>query len=87
MVFGDADFASNYLIRQVAGNEKLLMNVVRWLGKAEPREFDDIPPKEIDIRPITPDTKLVRASLYVSLFGLPAFCLLFALGIWILRRR
>jgi hypothetical protein len=86
-VFGDADFASNALIRQVPGNEKLLMNVVRWLGKQEPRKFDDINPKEIDVRPIQPDMKRLQENYCLSLFGLPGLCLLFALGVYVLRRR
>jgi len=86
-VFGDADFVSNSLIRRVPGNERLAMNVVQWLGKQEPREFDDIPPKDIDVRPITPDPKRLRENYYVSLFGLPGLCLVFALGIWLFRRR
>jgi len=87
VVFGDADFASNALIREVPGNEKLAMNVVQWLGKQEPRKFDDIPPKEIDVRTITPDPKRLRENYYLSLFGLPGLCLVFALGIWLVRRR
>ena len=88
MVFGDADMASNYLVRQFPGNEKLLMNVVRWLGKEKSRDFQ-IEPKQPDIRPmrVDPDSSSLKGAYYISIFGLPIFFLLPALRIWIFRRR
>lgn len=88
VVFGDADMASNYLVRQFPGNEKLLMNVVRWLGKEKSRDFQ-IEPKQPDIRPmrVDPESSSLKGAYYISIFGLPILFLLPALLIWIVRRR
>ncbi|MBI2192338.1 MAG: GldG family protein [Planctomycetes bacterium] len=88
VVFGDADFASNRLVREAPGNEKLILEAVRWLGKETSQDLK-ISPKEIDLRTIhvEPDSKIVQGAFYLSIFGLPGLLLMPALVVWVLRRR
>lgn len=88
VVFGDADFASNILVRQMAGNEKLLLSSIRWLGKETVRDFN-ITPKEPDMRPLRVEATSNEAKIayYLSVFGIPGFILLPGLLVFVLRKR
>ena len=86
VVFGDADLASDAIIRQAPGNEQFLMSSVRWMARQEPREFDFIKPKELENRPLNMAEASKKYLRYGVIFGMPLLMLVVAFGFWQLRR-
>lgn len=86
VVFGDADLASDAVIRQAPGNEQFLMSSVRWTARQEPRQFDFIKPKELENRPLDMADASRKYVRYSVIFGLPLLMLVIAFGFWQFRR-
>jgi hypothetical protein len=86
VVFGDADFASDGLVKEF-GNSELLVNSANWLTESE--DLLDIPVKEVGTYTI--DKPLSEVGL--TLFSITTICLIPGLGlvagivVFVIRRR
>jgi ABC-type uncharacterized transport system involved in gliding motility auxiliary subunit len=82
-VFGDSDFAANYLFG-FQKNGDLFMNVVSWL--AEEEDLIAIPPKNPEDRRISLDAASSKIIMLVSLFLLPLAAFGTAIAVYVKRR-
>ncbi|MDZ7343392.1 MAG: GldG family protein [candidate division KSB1 bacterium] len=83
VVFGDADFATNYLFG-FQKNGDLFMNALSWL--AEEEDLIAIPPKNPEDRRITLTASGSRIILLVSLILLPLASFGAAIAVYVRRR-
>jgi ABC-type uncharacterized transport system involved in gliding motility auxiliary subunit len=83
VVFGDSDFAANYLYG-FQKNGDLFMNVISWL--AEEEDLIAIPPKNPEDRRISLTASGSKVILLVSLFLLPLAAFGTAIAVYVKRR-
>lgn len=83
VVFGDSDFASNYLFG-FQKNGDLFMNALSWL--AEEEDLIAIPPKNPEDRRISLTASGSKVILLVSLFLLPLAAFGAAIAVYVKRR-
>jgi hypothetical protein len=84
VVIGDADFATNSVIRS-AGNGDLFQNVVSWL--ANEGDLVSIRPQEASTGTLLLTSQQMKATFYTSVLILPAAILTVGLSVWRRRRR
>jgi len=83
VVFGDSDFAANYLFG-FQKNGDLFMNVIGWL--AEEEDLIAIPPKNPEDRRISLTASSSKIIMLVSLFLLPLAAFGTAIAVYVKRR-
>jgi ABC-type uncharacterized transport system involved in gliding motility auxiliary subunit len=83
VVFGDSDFAANYLFG-FQKNGDLFMNVISWL--AEEEDLIAIPPKNPEDRRISLTASNSKIIMLVSLFLLPLAAFGAAIAVYVKRR-
>jgi ABC-type uncharacterized transport system involved in gliding motility auxiliary subunit len=83
VVFGDSDFAANYLFG-FQKNGDLFMNVISWL--AEEEDLIAIPPKNPEDRRISLTASGSKMIMLVSLFLLPLAAFGTAIAVYVKRR-
>jgi ABC-type uncharacterized transport system involved in gliding motility auxiliary subunit len=81
--FGDADFASNALLR-FQGNQDFVLNVVAWL--AEDQDLISIRPREADDQRLTASRQTLQNVAIVSLLVLPGLFVVLGVLVWWRRR-
>lgn len=84
VVIGDADFATNSVVR-AAGNGDLFQNVVSWL--AEEGDLVSIRPHEAQTSTLLLTSNQIKMTFYTSVLILPMTILVVGLSIWYRRRR
>lgn len=85
VVIGDADFASNGLIRSYEFNFDLFLNSLNWLQGE--MEKISIRPKQIRSSTIELTPAQSNTIFYVAIIGLPMLVLIFGMDLWWYRRR
>jgi ABC-type uncharacterized transport system involved in gliding motility auxiliary subunit len=85
VVFGDADFASNGLVRSYEFNFDLFLNALNWLQGESERI--SIRPKQIRTSTIELTPAQSNTIFYVAIIGIPMLVLIFGMDLWWYRRR
>jgi ABC-type uncharacterized transport system involved in gliding motility auxiliary subunit len=84
IAFGDADFASNMLLRLPVGNKDFILNAVAWL--TEETDLISIRPKESDDQRMVLTGSQGALVLLLSIVALPGVFVVLGIAAWWVRR-
>ncbi|MGH8104054.1 MAG: GldG family protein [bacterium] len=85
VAIGNASFATNNYVRQVASNEFLFVNMARWLSKQE--NLISIPHKERKGEPLVLTDNDLSKIVMLFFAGIPALFIVAGIASWWRRRR